>query len=472
MKVRFFAFSKRLNSTKIPSNTDSYTEVDCAIKDSATVISPKLEIASFNPVAYNYAYIPTWKRYYFIDDVESVNNMWLVYLKEDFLGSFKTAIGSTVCNILYASGSTKNIVDSRIPVKADVAISHDSASLAGITILDQGGNTIVGVTGKGSFGAYVCNHTNELLDDVDNWWNNLSINSVQDALKQFIYGGSAADCLKSAIKLPINWTETVGITENMVLGGYPCKDDNGNAITGDRIVNPIISGSCNVAIPWSTSSWLRVSQYSSVFMYLPLIGIVSLPATELQYDSSIVVQYKINITSGDISVLYTGGTSGKHFGTASGNIAQNTAYGSTGIDTNKETQAIVTGVGAIVSGAALAATGALSPLAAIGIGAAYAKAGGDAIAAMGGTSGGSGGLGGGSCNGLDKDVHVWVVTKQLAESTSNLDPIIGKPYMGVSSPNNFSGFVQTDGFRLSGADAYSQEKEEITRLMDSGIYYE
>lgn len=473
MKVRFYSFNKRMNSTKVPATSDSYTELECHLLENTSVLKPVLDVSTINPVAYNFAYIPTWNRYYFIENVESVENRWYIHLRVDVLASFKTAIGSTSCDILYATGSTKNIVDSRIPVLANVSTSHSSSSLSGISILDQGGQNIIGVTGKGSFGPYVCNNLNEILDDVDNWWNNLSISNVWDALKQFIYGGSAADCLRSAIRIPLTWTETVGPSESLYLGNYPCKDNGGNSITGLHIIQPIVSGSASVSIPWPASSWLRVSQYSTVIMYLPLVGMITLPATELQNEASITVEYKVNITSGDVSVLYSGGSTGKHYGTASANIAQNTAYGSTGIDTNKATQSVVTGVGTIVTGVALGGlTGGLSTAATLGIGAGLMKAAGDAIGALGGTSSGSGGLGGGASNALDKDVHIWVVTKQLTETPTNLDPIIGKPYMGVSTPANFSGFVQTDGFEFSSATAYSAEKEQINSMLDSGIYYE
>ena len=55
---------------------------------------------------------------------------------------------------------------------------------------------------------------------------------------------------------------------------------------------------------------------------------------------------------------------------------------------------------------------------------------------------------------------------------SNFNPIMGKPFMGVSTPGSFSGYVQTDGFKLSSSRAYSTEKDTINQLMDSGIYYE
>ena len=48
---------------------------------------------------------------------------------------------------------------------------------------------------------------------------------------------------------------------------------------------------------------------------------------------------------------------------------------------------------------------------------------------------------------------------------------MGKPFMGVSTPGSFTGYVQTDGFQLD-ATAYVVEKDTVNRLMDSGVYME
>lgn len=473
MKVRFYHFIKRNKSTKQPAGTDSYQEKEVAFKDKCSITAPLLLCQTENVSAYNYVYIPSWNRYYFISEAASVENMWEVALIEDYLASYKTGIGLTSAMILYATGSTKNIPDSRIPVLADVAIGHTYEAIPDMTIMDSAfGAIILGITGKGSFGMYQLKNTADLpdlLNGVDNWWNT-EASSQLDAAKQLFYGGSAASCLKGALGIPIA-LPALGNEEDLYLGNYPCKRSNDSNITGYRIANPIKTYGGSISIPWQASGWLRVSAYCAISMYFPFIGVISIPATEVQSESSISYTYSLNVTSGDISLEVRATSSGKKLATASGNIAISVPFGNTGINTSKLITAGVSGVG--VAGAAIVGAVAGFTLPVVGaIGAGLATIANNVLGSLGGDASGSGGLGGGSSQGLDKVVHIAVVQKQLASSQTAVAPIIGKPYMGVATVGSFSGFVQTDGFQFEDVQAYSSEKDMINKLLDSGIYFE
>ena len=476
MKVRFYSFSKRNNSTKVPANDATYQEAECRLKDRTSIVHPTLLIQGFVAAAYNYAYIPSWNRYYFISDAQSIENMWEVSLTEDYLGSYKEAIGLTSANVLYATGSTKSIVDSRIPVKSDVLIGHEYDAISDLTITDGNfGNIILGISGKGSFGTYVLQNAADLpdlLDGIDDFWST-DVQSQVDAAKQLFYGGSAGNCLKGAIGIPIAFSGSdVGTLENLYLGGYPCKRANGTSISGYRITNPILKGHGTITIPWQSSDWKKVANYSTVCCYFPLIGVISIPATEVQDETTLTYLYSINVTSGDIAFQVRTTTGNKILAVASSNCAISVPVGSTGIDTSKVNKAIVSGVGVAAAGLAAIATGGAS-LAVLGaIGGGLASLAGNTIGALGGSPEGSGGLGGGSSQGLDKVVHCYVIQKQLTDTQTNFNPLIGKPYMGVATIGSFSGFVQTDGFRFEHIQAYSSEKDMIDKLLDGGIYYE
>ena len=63
------------------------------LRDEASIISPTIVIQSAEPIRFNYAYIPDFKRYYYINNVESVRTgVWRVYMEVDPLMSFKTDI--------------------------------------------------------------------------------------------------------------------------------------------------------------------------------------------------------------------------------------------------------------------------------------------------------------------------------------------------------------------------------------------
>ena len=63
------------------------------LKENTDVISPSITVEGENFSEYNYAYIPQFHRYYFIERMEVIRkNLWRLHLQVDVLDSFKTAI--------------------------------------------------------------------------------------------------------------------------------------------------------------------------------------------------------------------------------------------------------------------------------------------------------------------------------------------------------------------------------------------
>lgn len=64
-----------------------------ALRDRTSIINPVIIMEIENPAGFNYAYIPEFDRYYFIDDITSVRTgLWLISMKVDVLESFKNNI--------------------------------------------------------------------------------------------------------------------------------------------------------------------------------------------------------------------------------------------------------------------------------------------------------------------------------------------------------------------------------------------
>lgn len=63
------------------------------LRTSTSIISPVITFESSSPLRYNYAYIPEFRRYYYITNVISArNNLWEVHFEIDPLMSFKADI--------------------------------------------------------------------------------------------------------------------------------------------------------------------------------------------------------------------------------------------------------------------------------------------------------------------------------------------------------------------------------------------
>lgn len=68
-------------------------DITGTLRDETSIISPTIVIQNETPIRFNYAYIPDFKRYYYINNIESVRTgVWKVYMEVDPLMSFKTDI--------------------------------------------------------------------------------------------------------------------------------------------------------------------------------------------------------------------------------------------------------------------------------------------------------------------------------------------------------------------------------------------
>lgn len=470
--ANFYSFSKRKNSTKQPTGSGSTYNV--ALKSGTSLLAPTLLLNIASRPTYNY--LSFEGRYYFVTDIVSVKqDLWEISCTVDALATWKSEIGGTTVNILYATGGRNDIIDGRIPVESDV---HIDSNVAGITGDFTGftdstlGICLVSIIGKGSFGTYLLSSASdlsELLSNVDTFAN-LNITTVETGLQQAFTSGKAGDNLKSALFLPIilsSFSNFDGATP-LSLGSYPCTDSSANPINGYRLNNPFLEASATVTIPWRYTDWRRNAPYTKVYIYVPLIGCMSIPSSEIINETSITALYSINALSGDIAVEIKGATSGRALATASGNIAMSTPYGSASISGLKVASSIGVGLGAVGAVALGVATGGAAVLA-LGGGLASSAAG--LINALGGESSGGGGLGGSAVTGLDLGLMCYTVSHDLTDTQAHLDPIIGKPVMKKATISSYSGFVQTDGMCISGAMTDS-EHDLINTACDRGIYYE
>lgn len=63
------------------------------LRDNSSVTNPIIRIEHENPISCNYALIPEFGRYYYVDDIVSMRtNLWELHLRVDVLMSFKTDI--------------------------------------------------------------------------------------------------------------------------------------------------------------------------------------------------------------------------------------------------------------------------------------------------------------------------------------------------------------------------------------------
>ena len=84
----------KLYNTKSSNNTigkilEDETTLSISFKDIANIQNPVVKIRSKDLLDFNYAYIPHFKRYYFIEQITVSGSLFTLYLKCDLLKLIK-----------------------------------------------------------------------------------------------------------------------------------------------------------------------------------------------------------------------------------------------------------------------------------------------------------------------------------------------------------------------------------------------
>lgn len=98
MEIQLCVNNSEVN--KINKVLTDFISLQGTLKNETSVTRPEVLIEMENPSGFNYAYIPEFRRYYFITDIICVrNNLWRVIMNADALESFKNEILSQNCII-------------------------------------------------------------------------------------------------------------------------------------------------------------------------------------------------------------------------------------------------------------------------------------------------------------------------------------------------------------------------------------
>ena len=152
MKFVFYAFAKRINSTKIPGNGH---EVEGNIFEPCEILAPVLIISPNNyNITYNYVQIPEFERYYFIKSWEFSGGRYYATCAVDVLASHKTQIGETTQYVLRsASEFNEYVIDTKYPQLANPVRKYIALSTPFKKF--NSGNIVVGIIGGESGGTGV-----------------------------------------------------------------------------------------------------------------------------------------------------------------------------------------------------------------------------------------------------------------------------------------------------------------------------
>ena len=118
--MNIYFYSTKSENNRLEKVLENETLLSGTMKNSIDLINPVLQVCN-NLMQFNYCYIPSLSRYYFIDKVEITRtHLYTLYLKIDVLQTYKEQIKNLKV-VLSASKSNpyyKNYIDS-VDVRTD-----------------------------------------------------------------------------------------------------------------------------------------------------------------------------------------------------------------------------------------------------------------------------------------------------------------------------------------------------------------
>lgn len=308
MQATFYQFAKRTNSTKRPSGGQGFG-ID--LKAPCNIINPEIKIATqSDPTGYNYCYLPTFSRYYWVKNWTYADGLWVASLTVDTLASYRDQIGSATEYVVRSSAQYDGTIsDSLYPAKATVQ-SVTNAFQGGFAETISEGFFVIGFVAKApnSIGAvtYVVMSpgnakklSSKLLTDVSY----LSIDNaeISDSLTKILF--NPYQYIVNCNYFPFSIAEITAhlpLVSSVDVGWWsvdvPCwilGEDNNN-----------LTKSVSVGIPKhpqaaSRGGYCNASPYTDYTIFLQPFGVIPLDASKLWGATTLSIQYTVDLLTGD-----------------------------------------------------------------------------------------------------------------------------------------------------------------------------
>lgn len=472
----FYTFSKRHNSTKQPTGGTSY---DIVLKDSCSVSSPSIALkwpGTGSPAAFNMCYIPSFGRYYWIDNWTYTDRQWIASCSVDVLASFKTDIGSASKYVLRSwSDYDPHVPDNKyIPIRPLTIAPWAISGFAMAEVFDAG-CFVMGVVGMGNTFAvggvgFVVLSAGQITQVIDAcftksdqvWSTQTSLgNNIGEVMAR--YGENLQKSVSNPVQFinslvwipfPAAWLSTSGTT-SLKLG----EIDTG--ITVNCLANPVYTVSWTAPTPSMNGpdDWMNLEPFVKHVLHFPPFPDAEIPGQYVlnQHELGADINGTVfcDVTNGQAYLIVD---SNADIYNATAQLGVKIDLAGSMVDVAGQIQAaantVSSGIGALFNPA-----GAIAGVTSGIIGFAEASA---PRASGGGYSGSCATIKASSLRGLFS--YYWTVP--------NLDDDeIGRPLMQVKTIGSLSGYVQCADGELDTA-ARPEEYQQIQNFLTGGFFYE
>ena len=130
--MNMYLYKNISENNKVDKTLTNEREFVGTLKDGSSVINPIITLNGVNLSTYNYAYIPSFDRYYYIRDIKSIAyGLWEISMHVDVLMSFKTAIRASLAIIKSTEEPYKNVYMNHNSWATEVKDKTDIISFSG-----------------------------------------------------------------------------------------------------------------------------------------------------------------------------------------------------------------------------------------------------------------------------------------------------------------------------------------------------
>lgn len=314
MNVLLYNFSKRKNSTKQPDPTTA-TTIRCQLKDAAAVMNPVLQFnpetsgfsTPFNPSQYNYAHLPLFSRYYFIDDWVWLNGLWECHLTVDVMASYKLPIGNTNSYIIRSDTAYDGtIIDGLYPATTETTITRIALNCSWHNVAPSGGCYIIGIINNvtsGNIGA-ICYYalTASELASLLSWlfsdaiYNASSIDEIGNGLYKSIF--NPFQYIVSSMWLPFSLGSIAESASTAIVVGYWNSGISAHVVRSLAHIT-FITGTIPNHPQIARGTFLNYAPYTALTMYVEPFGSVPIDTSFRNRGNYLYAEVTIDHITGD-----------------------------------------------------------------------------------------------------------------------------------------------------------------------------
>lgn len=309
-------FKKKTNSTKIPdSSVAQRVFQNVEIKEQSSLINPVIKFlfdGSTKFMEYNYAYIPYFNRYYFIDNIVYNGGRYEASLTCDVLASYKTDIGNSTQYVLRSSAlQNVDIQDIHYPLTNNVTNKRMSIPPIFASGLDDG-IYIVGIVNsatntRGCTSYYAMTNaqfralSNFLLSDPT--YLNIDPDEISLALQKALI--NPMQYITSIIWLPLK-NFPVG-NSAVKVGWWDATGVTGGLITGDTVITYNFDVTLHKHPQTNTrGDWVNGNTGTQISLLFPLFGKIALDANKIVHNNKISISIDVDIVTGGATISVFG----------------------------------------------------------------------------------------------------------------------------------------------------------------------